>query len=97
MIWSFALSALLLFNPALAGTDSVARAACEKTGGRWEGTVEGRGRLTGCNLKTKDAGKACKTAEDCESVCLKSGLCYGWKYYKGCAHFKNHQGIICVD
>ncbi|MDI1226410.1 MAG: hypothetical protein PSY14_01845 [bacterium] len=37
--------------------ESSSRAECEKNNGRWEGTVKGKGRLTGCNMPTKDGGK----------------------------------------
>ena len=77
--------------------DTKLKSECEQRGGRWEGTQNGRGRLTGCNLPTKDAGKSCSVGEDCESVCLKDGKCYGWSQYKGCAHFKGHKGLMCVD
>lgn len=72
-------------------------ASCEKKGGRWEGRETGRGRLTGCNLPTKDGGKACEKGNDCESVCLSEGKCHGWQKYKGCGHFRGHESMMCVD
>ena len=84
---------------------------CVAAGGWWHGTIEGRGRLTGCTLPTKDAGKPCATSSDCESVCLEAfgeekdpsapGRCFGWSQYKGC-HIvdTNPDGspkIICVE
>jgi hypothetical protein len=70
---------------------------CKKQGGRWEGSDMGRGRLTGCNMKTEDGGKFCKRGEDCQSVCLKDYTCYGWQMYKGCAGYKGDEGILCVE
>ena len=70
---------------------------CISRGGRWEGIEHGRGRLTGCNLPTKDGGKKCTKAEDCESVCLGSGECHGWQKYKGCGYFHGREGMMCVD
>lgn len=70
---------------------------CLKRGGSWQGTTRGRGRLTGCNMPTKDGGKPCSRGEDCESVCLRDGKCHGWMMYKGCAHFKGHERAMCVD
>jgi hypothetical protein len=71
---------------------------CKKYGGRWEGTTEGRGHLTGCNPATRDGGKNCMHGENCESgVCLKDNKCWGWQFYKGCANFRGHDGIRCVD
>ena len=84
---------------------------CRAAGGWWHGTIEGRGRLTGCSLPTKDAGKPCATSSDCESVCLEAfgeekdpsapGRCFGWSQYKGCHIVEtNPDGspkIICVE
>lgn len=70
---------------------------CKKKGGRWEGSVSGRGRLEGCNMPTLDAGKECEKGEDCESVCLKDGTCHGWSLYKGCARYKGREGVICLE
>lgn len=70
---------------------------CNARGGRWEGVESGRGRLTGCNLPTSDAGKKCSRAEDCQSVCLKDGTCHGWSLFKGCARFHGREGIQCIE
>lgn len=70
---------------------------CKLNGGKWEGLDEGRGRLTGCSLPTKDFGKKCGRGEDCESVCLKDGTCHGWSQFKGCARFKGGDGIVCRE
>lgn len=70
---------------------------CAEKGGQWQGTIQGRGRLTGCNMPTKDGGKSCKSGEDCESVCLLDGTCYGWQMYKGCALFKGHKQAMCFE
>lgn len=81
---------------AVAASNSPA-ADCEKKGGHWEGGISGRGRLTGCNMPTKDAGKPCTKGEDCESVCSLDGKCYGWQMFKGCALFKGHAQSMCME
>jgi hypothetical protein len=43
---------------------------CKSKGGDWYGHVRGRGRNTGCNLPTTDAGKPCVSGEDCEGTCI---------------------------
>jgi len=73
-----------------------AQSDCEKRGGRWQGTISGRGRLTGCNMPTKDGGKACTRGEDCESVCV-DGKCYGYKMFKGCAMWKGQDQMMCFE
>lgn len=82
---------------AVAGAPHSPQAECESKGGRWEGSISGRGRLTGCNMPTKDSGKACAKAEDCESVCTLDKKCYGWQMFKGCAFFKGHDQSMCVE
>ena len=63
---------------------------CVESGGKWAGTEEGRGRLTGCVTATHDAGKPCHDTRECESVCLSDasssagGKCYGFSQYRGC-------------
>ena len=76
---------------------AVGAGECKAKGGKWGGTQHGRGQIPGCNMPTKDAGKECKTGDDCESVCLRDHKCYGWQQYRGCAFFKGHDGLICVD
>ncbi|MCM2280036.1 MAG: hypothetical protein NDJ89_18335 [Oligoflexia bacterium] len=79
------------------GAPGTPQGDCEKSGGRWEGSISGRGRLTGCNMPTSDRGKPCARGEDCESVCLNDGTCFGWQLYKGCALFKGHRQSICLE
>lgn len=43
---------------------------CQSKGGIWYGHVWGRGRDTGCNLPTKDAGKPCTSKNQCEGTCI---------------------------
>ena len=46
--------------------------ACVEAGGHWGGWEVGRGRITGCNLPAKSAGKSCRSSEDCgDGVCLE--------------------------
>ena len=82
---------------------------CLKGGGRWMGSVSGRGRLTGCVMPTSDGGKKCKDSSDCEGVCLQrydqatgrsDSRCHEWDAYKGCGIVVTDQGkrkIICID
>ncbi len=91
------LSFLLISAIAYCTSVELAEKECSRRGGQWMGTQMGRGRLAGCNLPTKDAGKPCKRGEDCESVCSTEGKCIGWTMVKGCAHFKGHEGVICFE
>lgn len=73
---------------------------CEENRGQWEGQ-SGRGRIQGCNLPTKDAGKLCSDSSECESACvadkvLSKNICYGWQSFKGCGKIESGE-IICVD
>jgi len=45
-------------------------AKCRAHNGWWGGTEMGRGRTPGCSLPTKDAGKTCTDADQCEGGCL---------------------------
>jgi len=81
-------------------------AECKDRGGHWAGDISGRGRLTGCVLATKDAGKKCTDSSECESVCLSrtkslnDGRCYEWNAFKGCGILvveKGKRTVICID
>ena len=56
---------------------------CERAHGVWLGTVDGRGRQTGCDLPTKDAGHKCADSSACTSICVAHDMsnmncsCYG--------------------
>ena len=85
------------------GTIGNPKQICEKNGGIWLGTVMGRGRITGCNMPTKDKDKECSSSDECESVCLqdtassKKGKCYGWSKYKGCGIIADDGRVLCID
>jgi hypothetical protein len=70
-------------------------AACVARGGRWMGRVSGRGRMTGCNLPTHDAGKACSDKADCEGPCVHR-KCHGWHDYRGCGVYIKGKAQ-CID
>lgn len=69
--------------------------ACLSAGGQWKGDRRGRGRITGCMLKTNDKGKSCKDSSECESVCVNYS-CYAWSDYLGCGVVENGQ-VVCID
>ncbi|QWP77101.1 hypothetical protein J5226_01455 [Lysobacter sp. K5869] len=46
---------------------------CKILRGDWGGTLSGRGRMPGCNLPTRDGGKACRVSEQCQSACVYDG------------------------
>jgi len=76
---------------------------CEAQGGIWAGTIQGRGRITGCNLPTKDGSKECNSSDECESVCLEDttssqrGKCHQWLKYKGCGIITADGRVLCLD
>jgi hypothetical protein len=49
-------------------------AQCESKGGVWLGSISGRGRDSGCDLPTKDAGRKCSDGSQCESICVANDL-----------------------
>lgn len=80
------------------------KTACIARGGIWGGTETGRGRISGCNLPTKDAAAPCKDSSQCQSLCLQqsdgSGRCHAYEKYKGCGILvRNGQdvSVLCVD
>ena len=83
---------LSVIEPLTASTE----AACTSLGGQWMGTEDGRGRLTGCNLTTGDAGKTCTDSSTCESVCVKS-RCHGFSMFKGCGVMVGGGNVVCID
>jgi len=75
------------------------QAACEKSGGRW-----GKGGMAGffvCYRDTRDAGKSCKAATDCEGLCLaRSRSCAPVTPLFGCQDILDRNGrpeTICID
>lgn len=73
--------------------------SCTARGGRWMGTVQGHGRMTGCLLPTNDAGKPCTVSDECESVCVR-GRCHEWSDFRGCGVLVKDGDTVrtlCVD
>ncbi len=75
------------------------KAACERRGG-WVA----RGGLAGthvCFEKTRDAGKACREADDCEGLCLaRSRSCAPIRPLFGCHEILAENGMpvtLCID
>ncbi len=75
------------------------RAACEKRGGTF---AEGKpGGAFVCFNRTRDAGKACTAAKQCEGACLaRSRTCAPIKPLFGCNEVLSNSGAIstvCVN
>jgi hypothetical protein len=72
--------------------------ACEKKKGIW--SKAGKGGFS-CISKTRDAGKECKKAKDCEGLCLaRSGSCAPFKPLFGCNEILDDMGrrmTLCID
>lgn len=77
---------------------SAAQLACEKKKGRW--SRAGKGGFT-CISKTRDGGKACRKATDCEGQCLARSLtCAPFKPLFGCNEILDDIGrrmTLCID
>ena len=75
------------------------RVACEKKGGIWGNA--GSTQVQSCIKRTKDAGKQCRKAGDCESACLaRSGTCAPVKPLFGCNDILQKDGsrvTLCID
>lgn len=79
---------------------------CKSDGGRWAGTIQGRGRQWGCIYKAVDAGKPCTDGNECsQNRCIAEtdeppGKCYGEDFpAKGCYRFfvGGKLKSICAD
>ena len=74
------------------------QAACQKKGGKW--AKVGRGGET-CVQTTRDAGKQCRKASQCEGLCLaRSGTCAPIKPLFGCNDVLQDNGAmvtLCID
>lgn len=72
--------------------------ACEKKKGRW---VSAAGDSHTCVFLTKDAGKSCTRASDCDGECLaRSGTCSPLKPLLGCNEILQDNGVrvtLCVE
>jgi hypothetical protein len=75
------------------------RLACEKRGGTWGNA--GSAKVQSCIKRTRDAGKQCRKAGDCESACLaRSGTCAPVKPLFGCNDILQKDGsrvTLCID
>ena len=73
--------------------------ACEKRGGRW-GTGGAEGFFV-CYERTRDGGKSCTKAGDCESLCLaRSQTCAPVRPIFGCQDVLTANGsrsTVCRD
>jgi hypothetical protein len=73
-------------------------AACRKKGGQW--SKVGKGGQT-CVQRTRDAGKACTKASQCEGLCLaRSGTCAPINPLFGCNDILQNDGsrvTLCID
>lgn len=86
-------------EPVPAKPRSEAQRACEKTGGTWAGV--GKGLLRACVKTTRDSGKQCTRASQCESACLaRSGTCAPFKPLLGCNEILQDDGsrvTLCIE
>lgn len=73
-------------------------AACRKKGGQW--SKVGKGGMT-CVQRTRDAGKVCTKASQCEGLCLaRSGTCAPIMPLFGCNDILQNDGsrvTLCID
>ncbi len=78
---------------------STERLACEKRGGTWGNA--GSTKVQSCIIRTKDGGKQCRKAGDCDSACLaRSGTCAPVKPLFGCNEILQKDGsrvTLCID
>lgn len=84
------------FDPGLAERQ---KALCEADGGRW-----GAGGSSGafvCYRMTSDGNQFCRSAGDCEGLCLaRSNTCTPVTPFFGCHEILNSAGVpqtICID
>lgn len=77
---------------------SAARLACEKRKGVWARAANGTHSCVGY---TRDGGKTCRKASDCESECLaRSATCAPFKPLLGCNDILDDSGrrmTLCLD
>jgi hypothetical protein len=75
------------------------RTACEKTGGRWG--LRAGDSLFVCYRNTPDAGKLCRSASDCDGLCLaRSRTCTPFKPFLGCHEVLTEGGLpatLCLE
>lgn len=74
------------------------REACEAASGVWDDN-SGRGHVTGCNMRTRDRGKACTDSAQCEGACMgdaSGGQCSEFVAARGCGILIGGR-VLCVD
>ncbi|WP_277818391.1 hypothetical protein [Paragemmobacter straminiformis] len=75
------------------------QAKCEAKGGTWSAT--GLAKLHSCIHPTRDSGKSCDRASDCEGLCLsRSRTCAPVKPLFGCNPILQDDGTeatLCID
>jgi hypothetical protein len=73
--------------------------ACRKKGGQWAKVGKGAGQT--CVQRTRDAGKECTKASQCEGLCLaRSGTCAPIAPLFGCNEILQNDGsrvTLCID
>jgi hypothetical protein len=78
---------------------SALQLACEKKGSLW--VKAGKSTLMACVKTTRDSGKQCTNATQCESTCLaRSGTCAPMKPLLGCNEVLQDNGVRvtqCID
>lgn len=73
-----------------------AHVACEKRGGRW--SQAGASGANYCQTITKDSGKACTKATDCQGYCLaKSNTCAPASPLLGCHDILTEDGKLLTQ
>ena len=80
--------------PALA----LQRTACQDSGGQLMTRARG---IYACVHPTRDAGRSCTAASDCQGLCLaRSGTCAPFRPVFGCQEVftaRNHRETLCID
>lgn len=78
---------------------SIAARDCTRSGGNW-GLTPGRAAYT-CYRQTRDSGKTCSDAGDCQGMCLaRSRTCSPVEPFFGCHQVLNNEGrvqTLCIE
>lgn len=86
-------------DPQPQATKSPSQIACEKKGNIW--AKIGDSGANYCAKRTRDNGKQCNKASDCESVCLaRSGTCAPFDPLLGCNEILQQDGsrvTLCIN
>lgn len=80
-------------------TKSATQLACEKKGNVWASA--GKSGAQACVMRTRDGGKHCTKASQCEGLCLaRSQTCAPYKPLFGCNEILQDDGsrvTLCID